>query len=68
MTGSSNAKFILKMIIFTITFYFLLEYVEECDVDTHKGMAIVLSIVTLVSIVFVLLRANKGTIKVFSES
>ena len=68
MADTSNARFILKMIIFTITFYFMLEYVEGCDMDTHKGIAVVLSIVAIVSIVFVLLRANKGTIKLFSES
>jgi hypothetical protein len=53
-------KFFLKMVIFTITFYFMLEYVESCDVKTHIGMAVVLSIVTITSILFLVFRANKG--------
>ncbi len=68
MASGSLPKFILKMIIFSITFYFMLEYVEGCDVDTHTGMAVVLSIVILISIMFVFIRANRGSLKILENN
>jgi len=64
---SDFPKFVVKMIIFSITFYFMLEYVEGCDdVDTHMGMAVVLSIVSIISIIFVVMRANRGSLDIMN--
>ena len=48
--------FILKLILFSITYYFMLDYISTCRVATNIGAMLTISIVILITFSYILLK------------
>lgn len=51
-------KFILRMLIFALSFYVVSEFVVSCDIDTRVGMGSVLAVIVVVGVILFYNRKN----------
>jgi hypothetical protein len=46
-------SFILKLILFCITYFFMLDYLYKCKVSTNVGSIITLLCITIITILYI---------------
>ena len=56
MTIKQNFEFIIKLIIFSLTFYYTIEYIFKSEIHNTIGFSILCIIIILISIFFYLLK------------
>ena len=54
-------EFISKIFIFAVTYYYVLNYLFLCEVNTHFGNAIILLLIIIITLYHFLIR-QKGAI------
>lgn len=52
MTFVKNAEFIVKLGVFSLTFYYTLDFIFKSDIHNTLGFSIVAFIIALISITF----------------
>jgi hypothetical protein len=55
--GNKNIEFVLKLIVFCVSYYFMLEYIVNCHIST--GICSIIIFITIVVTTFVYLFSSK---------
>lgn len=51
--------FILRILLFCVSIFYMIEYIIVCDVSTPVGFCVIIGGITLTSLVYYLLRGNR---------
>lgn len=52
-------QLIIRVLMFSLTFYLLIEYIVVCDVQTQMGVAIVTFAISFIILFFIFFSKNK---------